>query len=78
MSSKIQKWGNSLGIRLPKNLLERAKLKENAEVVLSEKNGVIMIAPAKVEYSLQDLVDQISKNNVHGEIDFKPEGQEVW
>lgn len=78
MPSKIQKWGNSMGVRIPKIILEKAGLAENSEVSVSEKNGVIMISSAELSYSLEKLVSQISKSNLQSEESFIAEGKEVW
>ena len=78
MSVKIQKWGNSLGIRIPKAVVKKVKLRENSEVEIESKNGTIVIFPAQKQYSLDVLLDQISKNNLHREEEFTPEGNEVW
>lgn len=78
MSVKIQKWGNSLGVRIPKTIIEKVNLSENSEVEIESKNGTIVIFPTKKEYSLDTLLDQITKNNLHSEEDFTAEGQEVW
>lgn len=78
MSVKIQKWGNSLGVRIPKTVMEKVNLKENSEVEIESKNGTIVIFPATEKYSLDDLIDQITKSNLHSEKDFKSEGDEVW
>ncbi len=78
MSAKIQKWGNSLGVRIPKAVIEKVNLGENSEVEIESKNGTIVIFPAKKEYSLDALLDQITKGNLHSEDEFKSEGNEVW
>jgi antitoxin MazE len=78
MSVKIQKWGNSLGVRIPKTVMEKVNLKENSEVEIESKNGTIVIFPATKKYSLDDLIDQITKSNLHSEEAFKSEGDEVW
>lgn len=78
MSVKIQKWGNSLGIRIPKTVIEKANLGENSEVEIESKDGAIVIFPAKKEYSLDMLLEQITKSNLHSEEEFKAEGHEVW
>jgi antitoxin MazE len=78
MSVKIQKWGNSLGVRIPKTVIEKVNLRENSEVEIESKNGTIVIFPAKKEYSLDSLLEQITKNNLHSEEDFQVEGNEVW
>ena len=78
MSVKIQKWGNSLGIRIPKAVIEKVHLGENSEVEVESKNGTIVIFPAKKKYALDMLLDQITKSNLHYEKEFKVEGDEVW
>jgi antitoxin MazE len=78
VAKKIQKWGNSLGVRIPKAFIEKLQLEENTEVVIDVKNGSLVITPALREYSLDSLVDKITKNNLHREEDFASEGNEVW
>jgi len=78
MSVKIQKWGNSLGVRIPKAVIEKVNLSEHSEVEVESKNGTIVIFPAKKEYTLDVLLEQITKSNLHSEEDFKAEGNEVW
>ena len=78
MSVKIQKWGNSLGVRIPKAVIEKVNLSENSEVEIESKNGTIVIFPTQKQYSLDVLLDQISKNNLHQVEEFAPEGNEVW
>jgi antitoxin MazE len=78
MSVKIQKWGNSLGVRIPKAVIEKVNLSEDSEVEVESKNGMIVIFPAKKKYSLESLLDQITKSNLHQEGEFKEEGNEVW
>lgn len=78
MSVKIQKWGNSLGVRIPKAIIEKVNLSENSEVEIESKSGTIVIFPSKKGYSLDSLLEQITKSNLHSEEDFKAEGNEVW
>ena len=78
MSVKIQKWGNSLGVRIPKAVIEKVNLGENSEVEIESKNGTIVIFPIQKQYSLDVLLEQISRNNLHQEVDFVSEGNEVW
>ena len=74
----IQKWGNSLGIRIPKAIIEQASLSENAEVEVEHRDGAIVIFPVKTQYILNDLLEKITKKNLHSEGDFISEGNEVW
>ena len=73
MSAKIQKWGNSLGIRIPKSVIEKTNLSENSEVEIEHKNGTIVIFPIKKQFSLNTLVDQITKYNIPQEEEYKEE-----
>jgi antitoxin MazE len=82
MLAKIQKWGNSQGLRLNKNLLSDAKLGVGDEVDISVKDGVMIVTPAKTvrgKHNLKDLVSRIPKNYQTGELDWgEPVGKEVW
>jgi antitoxin MazE len=82
MLAKIQKWGNSQGLRLAKNLLADAQLDVGDEVDISVKDGIMIIAPAKRirgRHSLKDLVARIPKNYQHSEVDWgEPVGKEAW
>ena len=78
MSGKIQKWGNSLGIRIPKTVIDKLNLTENSEVEVEHKDGAIIILPIKRKFSLDKMLDQITKENCHTEDDLKAEGNEVW
>lgn len=78
MSAKIQKWGNSLGVRLPKNIIETIELEENSEVEIEVKDGAIIIFPKKKKQSLISLLNQITKSNLHKADEDEVEGNEVW
>ena len=78
MSGKIQKWGNSLGVRIPKAVIEKLNLTENSEVEVGHKNGAIIIFPVKQKYDLENMLKKITKNNRHKESEDAVEGNEVW
>jgi antitoxin MazE len=82
MLAKIQKWGNSQGIRLAKNLLADAQLGVGDEVDISVKDGIMIVTPAKRirgRHNLKDLVARIPENYQAGEVDWgEPVGKEVW
>jgi antitoxin MazE len=82
MKSRVQKWGNSLALRIPKALATEAGLGENAEVDLSADNGRLVITPRKKrkpKYTIEEMLRGITPENCHGEIDFGPPvGREVW
>jgi len=80
--AKIQKWGNSQGIRLAKNLLADAHLGVGDEVDINVKDGIMIVTPAKRirgQLSLKDLVARIPESYQPGEIDWgEPVGKEAW
>lgn len=82
MHAKIQKWGNSQGLRLAKNLLADAQLNVGDEVEISVKEGIMIVAPAKRmrgRHNLKDLVARIPDNYQSEELDWRePLGKEVW
>ncbi len=82
MLTKIQKWGNSQGLRLPKGVLQQAGLGVGAEVEVVVEGGTILVKPAREirgRYRLEDLVKRIPKEARPGETDWgKPVGKEEW
>ena len=82
MISKIQKWGNSQGLRLNKNLLEDAQIDVGDEVDLSIEDGRIIISPAnriRGRHKLENLVAQIPSDYKPSEYNWgKPVGGETW
>jgi len=82
MLVKIQKWGNSQGLRLAKNLLVDAHIGVGDEVDISVKDGIIIISPAKRirgRHNLKDLVARIPENYQTSEVDWgEPVGKETW
>jgi antitoxin MazE len=82
MLAKIQKWGNSQGLRISKNLLADAQLDVGDEVDISVKEGVMIVAPAKRirgRHNLKDIVARIPKSYQPGEVDWGVKvGNEVW
>ncbi|MCH8326866.1 MAG: AbrB/MazE/SpoVT family DNA-binding domain-containing protein [Bacteroidetes bacterium] len=80
MCIKIQKWGNSLALRIPKAFAFQSKIREDEYVNLILDKNKIIIEPVKEEkYSLKELVSGINKSNLHREIDFGEQvGNEHW
>ena len=76
-----QKWGNSLGIRIPKEAAERIGICQGAEIELyiAEDEESITLKPKKKKkkYTLEELLSQITTENRHNEIDFGTEGREL-
>lgn len=80
MQTKIQKWGNSLALRIPKTFASDAKLENNSLVNISLTNGQIVIEPIeKSEWTLEELLSEINENNLHSVIETgKVTGNETW
>jgi antitoxin MazE len=82
MVTKVQKWGNSQGLRLAKHVLEDAHISVGDDVDVTTKDGKIIISPItriRRKNNLQELVSHIPRNYKAGEIDWgKPIGKEVW
>lgn len=81
MITRIQKWGNSQGIRLPKYILELNQWKENDQIDIKAENGNIIIS--KVEESkrknIKELFADYDGQYSSAEIDWgKPAGKEIW
>jgi antitoxin MazE len=73
MTLKVQKWGNSLAIRIPSALAKDARLREGSKIQISNNQGKLVIEKeAKYHYSLDELLAGITEENKHGEIDFGP------
>jgi antitoxin MazE len=79
IETQIAKWGNSLGLRIPKSVALEAQVDEGDTVDVSVKNGVIVVRPNRPNYSLEQLVAKITPRNRHKESDWgTPVGDEVW
>jgi len=80
MKTTAQKWGNSLAIRVPKSVALQVGLKEDDDLEIEVQDGDVVLKPhVRRVYRLEDLVNQITRKNVHGEIDTGiPVGRETW
>ncbi len=81
MRGVIQKWGNSLGVRLPKKLAQEVGINNKSGVDISVDDGKILIEPKQTrkKYKLKNLLSNISSKNLHKETDFGDiEGREIW
>lgn len=78
MRTRIAKWGNSLAVRLPRQVAEAAGLGEGTTVDLEVSDGVVRLAVARPRYTLEELLAQITPENLPTEIfDDGPHGQEL-
>jgi antitoxin MazE len=79
LRATVGKWGNSAAVRIPATLLAQANLTDKQAIDLVLSDGKITLEPVtKQELNLEDLLAQITPNNLHGEVEFgKPVGKEI-
>jgi antitoxin MazE len=79
MTTQIAKWGNSLGVRLPRAVARAARLDEGDTVEVSVSDGTIVIRSGRRTQSLDELVSKIPRQNRYGAGEWgPPAGREVW
>ena len=79
MRTRVQKWGNSLAVRIPKPFAEGAGLKLATEVEVSLEKGVLRFSPVRPRWELRALVSKVTTRNRHAEVDSgKAVGRESW
>ncbi len=80
MRARVQKWGNSLAVRIPKAFAAEAQLKPDSAVDISLVNGKLVLEPIAAEKDeLERLLAAVTEDNLHREIDTGPAvGNEAW
>jgi antitoxin MazE len=80
MKTQVQKWGNSLAVRIPRAFAAEIGLEQNSPVDLSVESGKLVLeAIATPEYSLSDMLSLVTDENIHREIESGPSvGGEAW
>lgn len=80
MQTKVQKWGNSLGLRIPKSFAEQAGVEAGSEVDLAVEDGELIVRPRRQpRYELKKLLRSVTSKNVHKEVETgDPVGREAW
>jgi antitoxin MazE len=80
MQTRIQKWGNSLALRIPKALALEAHIDTDALVELVLVEGQLVIRPiTEPQLTLDELLSRVTEDNVHHEINTgTPVGKEAW
>jgi antitoxin MazE len=82
MITKVQKWGNSQGLRLNKELLSHVEINVGDAVDVAVHDGTLVVTPVRRVrggHDLRELVGRIPKNYKPGELDWgHPSGREVW
>jgi antitoxin MazE len=77
---RVQKWGNSLALRIPKPFAQDAVVKEGTVVDVSVSEGKLVVTPVrKKTMTLKQLLTNVRRGNLHGEVDSgSPVGREAW
>ena len=80
MRTKVVKWGNSLGLRIPKSFAQEMEMTEGSAVDLTLEDGQLVIRLARQqELGLEELLTGITDSNIHTKIDTGDSvGGEVW
>ena len=80
MLTKVQKWGNSMALRIPKAFADELQMTVETAVEMSIEDGKLVIMPAgRPAYALEDLLAGITADNVHEEVDWGAAvGKETW
>jgi len=80
MRTRVQKWGNSLALRIPKSFATEVGLQRETSVEVSLADGKLIITPvAKPTLTLKQLLVKVTKENLHHEVDTGASiGNETW
>lgn len=80
MNATVQKWGNSLALRIPKSLANDVDLHQGSVVELKVVEGEMVVKPKNErKLSLAQMLKRVTKKNLHAETDWgRPLGKEVW
>jgi antitoxin MazE len=80
VQTKIQKWGNSLGLRIPRSFAADAEVEAGSTVDISVESGGLMIrAVRRRKYVLSELLKEVTARNLHEEVAAgEPVGREAW
>ncbi|MDF1501145.1 MAG: AbrB/MazE/SpoVT family DNA-binding domain-containing protein, partial [Anaerolineales bacterium] len=73
MRTKVQKWGNSLAVRIPKPFADEIGLEADTAVEVSLEEGKLVVGrPEDYAVSLEELLEGVTPNNIHREIESGP------
>ena len=80
MKTRIQKWGNSLALRIPKSFATEIGLEKETAIEISLADGKLVIKPvAKPKQTLKQLLAKVTKDNLHHEVETgRAVGNEAW
>lgn len=79
MKTRIQKWGNSLAMRIPKHIAQEVGLHEGQEVDVFSEDGKLVAKPSQnVCFELSLLLKKVNRKNIHGETSWSESvGKEI-
>jgi len=79
MEARIQKWGNSQGLRLAKHILDMANLRIGDSLEIVIEDAEIRLKKKKKKFDLEEMISRMPKDYVGKEESFgKAEGREEW
>lgn len=79
MVTAVKRWGNSLGIRIPKVIAEQMDISDGVNISIQIKNDMIELTKVPKKMTLKEKIENISTENLHNEVSTgSPIGNEVW
>ena len=75
--SRVARWGTSLAVRIPKPIAEQWGVQEGSAIEMISQGDKVLLS--KGAYDLDDLLEQVTQDNLHPEVDSGPaQGNEAW
>lgn len=79
MDTRVQRWGNSLALRIPQAFAVQAKVAEGTAVDIAIEDNRLVVTPVQHRYRLEDLLKRIDRRKRHPEVRTGAAvGKEVW
>jgi antitoxin MazE len=79
MVTRVQRWGNSLALRIPQSFARQARVVEGTTVDIAIEDDRLVVKPVQHQYRLRDLLKRINRRNRHTEVRTDPAvGREAW
>lgn len=79
METKVQRWGNSLGLRIPRSFAAEARLDAGSTVDITVENGRLVVRASRPKYEIESLIRAINSRNIHDAVETgTPVGREIW
>lgn len=79
MTTTVQKWGNSQGIRIPKVLLDELNWSDNEQLILNADKDKLVIEKVRPHKNIKELFADFDDDYKPVDINWgKPAGKEIW